>query len=323
MTHGHSHEHAHEHEHHAGMGPRPLIITLSIVAGIMLAELIGGLISNSLALVGDAGHMLVDALALALSLFALFLARRPSTLTRTYGYHRVEIMAALANGTVLVLVAAYIFFEAYQRFQDPAEVEAPLMLAVAVVGLVANFVGIMLLRKGSHTSLNVKGAFWHVISDTISSVGVIVAGLVIAFTGWPYADPVVAMVIGVIILVGALRLVRDSVDILMEAVPKHIKIEEVVDEIQRVPGVDEIHDIHVWTITSGIIALSAHLMIQDQMVSLSTDVRDNVNRMLAERYGITHTTLQLECARCESCPVGVVCQIARPNHETNESANGE
>ena len=189
------------------------------------------------------------------------------------------------------------------------------LLAVAAVGLVANLAGIMLLKKGSHASLNVKGAFWHVISDTISSVGVIIAGLIIAFTGWPYADPVVAMIIGVIILVGALRLVRDSVDILMEAVPKHIQIENVVEEIQRVRGVEEIHDIHVWTITSGIVALSAHLMIQDQMVSLSNDVRDNVNRMLGERYGITHTTLQLECARCESCPVGVVCQIARPDHE--------
>ena len=311
----HAHEHPHEHEHYAGVGPRPLIITLSIVAGVMIAEVIGGLLSNSLALVGDAGHMLVDGLALTLSLFAMYLARRPSTLSRTYGYHRVEIMAALANGTVLVLVAAYIFFEAYQRFREPAEVEAPLMLAVAAVGLVANLAGIMLLKKGSHASLNVKGAFWHVISDTISSVGVIIAGLIIAFTGWPYADPVVAMIIGVIILVGALRLVRDSVDILMEAVPKHIQIENVVEEIQRVRGVEEIHDIHVWTITSGIVALSAHLMIQDQMVSLSNDVRDNVNRMLGERYGITHTTLQLECARCESCPVGVVCQIARPDHE--------
>lgn len=311
----HAHEHSHEHEHHVPMEPRPLIITLLIVSGVMLAEFIGGIFSNSLALVGDAGHMLVDSLALGLSLFALYLARRPSTLTRTYGYHRVEIMAALANGTVLLLVAAFIFYEAYQRFRNPGEVEAPLMLGVAVVGLVANLIGILLLRKGSHASLNVKGAFWHIISDTISSVGVIIAGLIIAFTGWPYADPVVAMIIGVIILFGALRLVRDSVDILMEAVPRNVKIEEVVDQIQTVPGVEEIHDIHIWTITSGIVALSAHLMIQDQMVSLSSEVRDSVNRMLAERYGITHTTLQLECSRCNSCPMGVVCQLGRPDNE--------
>jgi cobalt-zinc-cadmium efflux system protein len=302
----------HEHEHVSSIGSRPLIITLAIVIVVMLAEFIGGIVSNSLALVGDAGHMLVDGLALGLSLFAIYLARRPSTLARTFGYHRVEIMAALANGSILVGVSALIFFGAYQRFREPSEVETPLMLATAAVGLVANLIGIWLLRKGSHASLNIRGAFWHVLGDTVSSVGVIAAGLIIRFTGWVAADPLVAMVIGVVILWGAIRLVRDSVDILMEAVPRHISAETVVVVLKELPGVEEIHDVHIWTITSGIVALSAHLMIQDQMVSLSTDVRDSVNRVLAERFGITHTTLQLESSRCESCPVGVVCQIARP-----------
>jgi cobalt-zinc-cadmium efflux system protein len=305
----------HPHEHHTEMGNRPLIITMGIIIVIMIIEIIGGLLSNSLALLGDAGHMLVDALAIGLSLFAFNLARRPSTLTRTFGYHRVEIMAALANGSVLVLVSAFIFYEAAQRFSQPPEVKTPLMLVVAVIGLIANIAGIMLLRQGSHSSLNIRGAFWHILGDTISSVGVIAAGVVIAITGWRIADPIVAIVIGIVILWGALRLVRDSVDILMESVPKNISVEKVVEDIKKVPGVREIHDIHVWTITSGIVALSSHLMIEDQMVSLSTDVRDSVNRMLAERYAITHTTLQLECDRCESCPVGVVCQIARPNHD--------
>jgi cobalt-zinc-cadmium efflux system protein len=302
----------HEHERVSSIGSRPLIITLAIVIVVMLAEFIGGIVSNSLALVGDAGHMLVDGLALGLSLFAIYLARRPSTLARTFGYHRVEIMAALANGSILVGVSALIFFGAYQRFREPSEVETPLMLATAAVGLVANLIGIWLLRKGSHASLNIRGAFWHVLGDTVSSVGVIAAGLIIRFTGWVAADPLVAMVIGVVILWGAIRLVRDSVDILMEAVPRHISAETVVVVLKELPGVEEIHDVHIWTITSGIVALSAHLMIQDQMVSLSTDVRDSVNRVLAERFGITHTTLQLESSRCESCPVGVVCQIARP-----------
>ncbi len=307
--------HPHEHEHAPSSG-KPLVITLIITFVLMIAELIGGLISGSLALVGDAGHMLVDLLALGLSLFAINLARRPSTLSRTFGYHRVEIMAALANGSVLVLVSAFIFFEAANRFRSPPEVKTPLMLTVAVIGLIANIAGIALLRRGSETSLNLKGAFWHVLGDTISSVGVIIAGIVIAVTGWTPADPLVAVVIGVIILWGAVRLVRDSVDILMEAVPKNIDAETVVGVIKEIPGVEEIHDIHIWTITSGIVALSAHLMIEDQMVSLSTDVRDKVNHMLAERFGITHTTLQLECSRCESCPVGVVCQIARAdNHD--------
>ncbi len=305
----------HPHEHHTEMGSGPLIVTLVIIIVVMLVEIVGGLLSNSLALLGDAGHMLVDALAMGLSLFAYNLARRPSTLTRTFGYHRVEIMAALANGSILVLVSAFIFYEAAQRFSQPPEVKTPLMLVVAVIGLVANIVGILLLRRGSHTSLNIRGAFWHILGDTISSVGVIVAGIVIAVTGWRVADPIVAIVIGIVILWGALRLVRDSVDILMESVPKDISVEKVVEDIKKVTGVREIHDIHIWTITSGIVALSAHLMIEDQMVSLSTDVRDSVNRLLAERYAITHTTLQLECARCGSCPVGVVCQIARPNHD--------
>jgi cobalt-zinc-cadmium efflux system protein len=279
----------------------------------MVAEFVGGILANSLALVGDAGHMLVDGLALGLSLFAIGLARRPSTLARTFGYHRVEIMAALANGSILVGVSALIFFGAVQRFREPPDVKTPLMLVIAVVGLVANLIGIWLLRKGRHASLNIKGAFWHVLGDTVSSVGVIAAGVIIRLTGWTAADPIMAMVIGVVILWGAIRLVRDSVDVLMEAVPKHISAETVVAALKELPGVEEIHDVHIWTITSGIIALSAHLMIQDQMVSLSTDVRDGVNRVLADRFGITHTTLQLENSRCESCPVGVVCQIARPD----------
>jgi cobalt-zinc-cadmium efflux system protein len=307
--------HPHEHEHVNQVGVRPLVITLVIVAGVMIAEVIGGVISHSLALISDAGHMMVDALALGLSLFAVNLAKRPSTLTRTFGYHRVEIMAALANGSILVLVAAFIFFESYQRFREPSDVRTSIMLLTACIGLVANIAGIFLLRKGSHASLNIRGAFWHVLGDTISSVGVIAAAIIIMVTGWKYADPVVAIIIGIIILWGAVRLVRDSVDILMESVPKHIRVEDVVNAIRQIPGVKEIHDVHIWTITSGIIALSAHLMIQDQMVSHSTEVREQVNRMLEEQFNITHTTLQLECARCEACPVGVVCQLARPDEE--------
>ena len=308
--------HPHEHEHYSDIGNGPLIATLSITAGIMVVEIVGGLLSNSLALVGDAGHMLTDALALGLSLFANNLARRPSTLTRTFGYHRVEIMAALANGTVLILVSIAVFYEAYRRFGQPPEVHAPLMLGVAVVGLIGNVVSVMLLRRGSHGSLNIKGAFLHVMADAISSVGVIIAGIIITIDPkLGIADPIVATVIGLIILWGAIRLVRDSVDILMEAVPRSIPIETVVKEIKGIPGVEEIHDIHVWTITSGINALSAHLLIRDQMVSRSAEVRDAVNHVLNERFDITHTTLQLECSKCESCPVGVVCQITRPDHD--------
>lgn len=292
-------------------GSRPLKITLGIVLGVMVLEVIGGLLSNSLALLGDAGHMLVDALALGLSLFAMTLARRPATLSRTYGYHRAEIIAALANGATLVVLSLLIFYEAYQRFLTPPQIRTELMLIVAAIGLVANLSGVALLRRSSHTSLNIKAAFWHVIGDTVSSVGVIAAAAVISITGWYVADSIMAAVIGAIILWGAVQVVRESADILLEAVPRHIRINEVVEAINKVPGVNEVHDIHVWTITSGIYALSAHLIIQDQTVSQSTDIVDAVNRDLASHFNITHTTFQLECGRCETCPSGFICNIRR------------
>jgi cobalt-zinc-cadmium efflux system protein len=296
--------------HEALTDYRRLKFTLAIVLGIMVAEIIGGIFSGSLALLGDAGHMLVDALALGLSLLAMTLARRPATATKTFGYHRFEILAALANGTILILVSIYIFYEAYQRFLEPPEIRTPLMLIIATIGLLANLGGVILLNKASHRSLNLKAAFWHIMGDTISSVGVIIAGIVILFTGWFVADAIVAVVIGVIILWGAARIVSESADVLLEAVPRHIAVATVVDTIRNVPGVNEVHDIHIWTITSNIYALSAHLVIDDQMVSGSIEIVRAVREEMARRYNINHTTLQLEC---ESCPTGLVCEIDQPH----------
>jgi len=307
--------HHHEASHLTATGSRPLKIALAIVLTVMVAEVIGGIISGSLALLGDAGHMLVDALALGLSLFALTIARRPATPTRTYGYHRVEIMAALANGTILILVSIYIFYEAYQRALEPPPVQAPLMLLVATVGLIANLAGILLLRKSSRRNLNLRAAFWHIVGDTISSVGVIVGGIIIAITGWYIVDPIIAVFIGGIILWGAARLVSESVDILLEAVPRHIDVEKVIATIKSISGVDEVHDIHVWTITSGMHALSAHLLITDQMVSKSAEIVETVNQDLARNFNITHTTLQLECEKCESCPSGIICNMGQPEDQ--------
>jgi len=200
----------HQHEEHSNNAAgRPLKITLGLVLVIMAVEIVGGILSNSLALISDAGHMLTDALALGLSLFAINLARRPATPTRTFGYHRAEIMAALTNGVVLILISVFIFYQAYRRFGELPTVKSPLMLGVAVIGLIANLIGLYLLRKGSRKSINVKAAFWHVIGDTLSSVGVIIAGVIIYFTGWNIADPILAVVIGVIILWGAVRIVRE------------------------------------------------------------------------------------------------------------------
>ena len=301
-----------EASHSMPAGSRPLKIALVIVMVVMAFEVIGGILSNSLALLGDAGHMLVDALALGLSMFAMTIARRPATPSKTYGYHRVEIMAALANGTILILVSLYIFYEASQRFLNPPPVQTPLMLLVATIGLIANLTGILLLRRVSRRSLNIKAAFWHIVGDTISSVGVIVAGIIILFTGWYIADPIIAVFIGGIILWGAVRLVRESVDILLEAVPKDIQVDKVIEIIKNVSGVEEVHDIHIWTITSGIPALSAHLLIEEQTVSKSAEIVEAVNQDLARNFNITHTTLQLECEKCESCPSGFICEIRRP-----------
>jgi len=220
---------------------------------VMLAEITGGILSNSLALLGDAGHMLVDALALGLSLIALHLATRPATTKRTYGLHRAEIIATLANGVSLILIAAYIFYEAYQRFNNPPVVKTPIMLAVAVVGLVANLLTIRLLHGSRHSNLNVRAAFFHVLGDTLSSVGVVIGGIIIAITGWRIIDPIIAIMIGIIILSGAVNLVRESVEILLEVTPKHISVDRVTETIMSVPGVSEIHDLHIWTITSGFI----------------------------------------------------------------------
>ena len=295
---------------------RRLRFTLAIVLTVMVVEILGGVFSGSLALLGDAGHMLVDALALGLSLFAIRAAQRPATATKTFGYHRVEILAALANGTILVLVSAYIFYQAYQRFLEPSAVRTPLMLTIAIIGLFANLAGVLLLNRAGQRSLNVKAAFWHILGDTISSVGVVIAAIVILLTGRYMADAIAAIVIGIIILWGAVRIVRESADILLEAVPKDVQTTQVVDSIQDIPGVNEVHDIHIWTITSNIYALSAHLVIDDQMVSKSMDIVAAVRRELARRYNISHTTLQLEC---ESCPTGSVCEIEKHDTPTDES----
>jgi cobalt-zinc-cadmium efflux system protein len=276
----------------------------------MVAEFIGGLVSNSLALLSDAGHMLTDALAIGLSLFAMNLARRPATPKKTFGYHRAEILAAFANGAILILLSAYIFYEAAQRFTEAPEVKSPLMLAVAIIGLAANLVGMLLLRQGSKQSINVRAAFWHIIGDTLSSVGVVIAAIIIYFTGWTIADPILAVVIGIVILWGAVRIVRESVDILLESVPKHIKLEEVTEAVKKINGVEGLHEVHIWTLTSGLYALSAHLKIADQTVNESSELLAKVNEALAHDFNISHTTLQIEC---DSCPTGLICNL--PNHK--------
>ena len=296
-------EHVHERHSSITTNQRRLLIALAITGLMTVVELVGGVLSNSLALLGDAGHMFTDTLALGLSLFALTLAKRPASQNRTYGFHRAEVLAALTNGAILILISVYIFYEAYQRFVEPPEVRGGLMLTVAAIGLVANLVGILVLRSASRDNLNVRGAFLHMWGDTVSSIGVIAAGIIILVTGWTTADPIISIVIGLLILRGAVALVLESSDILLEAVPKHLDVVRISNAVSQIKGVRDIHDVHLWTITSGMYALSCHVLIEDQMVSNSTQIVGEINQTLSREFGIGHSTLQLECEECKDSPV--------------------
>ncbi len=300
-------DHSHGRLSQAGANRQRLLVALAVTGVMTVVELVGGLLANSLALAGDAGHMLTDTLALVLAIVAVSLAGRPASQTRTYGFHRAEVLAALANGALLLAVCGLIFYQAYRRFVEPPEVKGGLMLAVAAIGLVANLVGIFILRSASRENLNIKGAFIHMWGDTISSVGVILAGVIILATGWTIVDPIISIFIGLLILRGAVRLVMESGDILLESAPRHLDVAEISAALTGVQGVKEVHDVHLWTITSGLYAMSCHLMIEDRMVSESGHIVEEVNRVLDRQFGIGHSTLQLECEQCES---GAVCRLS-------------
>lgn len=275
---------------------------LILTAAYMVAEIIGGLLTGSLALLADAAHMGTDVGGLALALFAIWLAGKPANQSKTYGYYRVEILAALMNGMMLFGVAFYILYEAYQRFNAPVEVNSVPMLVVASVGLAVNLTGLFLLKAGAAESLNVKGAYLEVVSDMLSSVGVMVAAGLIWLTGWKWVDPAFSMLIGVFILPRTWSLIREAVDILMQSMPRHLNSDDIEKAIREQGDVQSVHDLHVWTITSGKIALSGHIQIVP--TGNSDRVISRVSRLLSNRFGIEHTTLQVEkeidSERCET-----------------------
>jgi cobalt-zinc-cadmium efflux system protein len=300
QPHGHGHDHGGHAHFEPGKGlSKPLLIVLIITATFAVVELIGGLISNSLALLSDAGHMFTDILALALSLAAAIISQRESTAKQTFGYLRMEILVALANGVALIIVSLFIMYEAVGRLQNPAGIDSQLMLLVATAGLAANVAGVIVLRERSRENLNVKGAFLHMLGDMLSSVGVIVAALLIFFFNWTIADPIISIAISLIILYGAARLCQQSAYILLEFTPAHIDLSEVRTLLMKVPGVEDVHDIHAWTISSGIYALSAHLRVSDQPVSACSCIVKACEYQLETKYQIKHTTLQLEYKECD------------------------
>jgi cobalt-zinc-cadmium efflux system protein len=285
---------------------KKLAIALSITLLVFLIELGGGFISNSLALLSDAGHMLTDVMALALALIAMFFATRPATREKTFGFYRLEIFSALLNGSFLVLIAFYIFYQAYQRFAHPAPVETGIMLLVASIGLLANVVAALVLAGSSQGNLNVRGAFLHVLSDLGASVGVIGGGVIIHFTRWYFVDPILGILIGVLILRGALLLLIESANILLEGAPSEAATAGVEAEIRAVKGVLRVHDLHVWVITSGLNACSAHVLIDDAEVPRTAEILREINQRLKEKFQIGHSTFQTEC---ESCPEGIICYV--------------
>jgi cobalt-zinc-cadmium efflux system protein len=270
---------------------RRLGLVVGITAAIMVAEVVGGLLSGSLALLADAGHMFVDTSAIGLALVVSHLAGRPATARRSYGLLRLEILAALINGALLLAIALGIGIEAVQRLGSPQPVDGRLLLGVAALGLAANAVGAAVLHRGHHTSLNQRGAYLHVMSDLLGSVGALAAGAIIVSTGWTLADPLISLFIAALILAGAWRLVRESTDILLEATPAHISLSDVHDRIAAVPGVSSVHDLHVWTVTSGVVAMSGHLVVPDP--ADNQRVLETVQGRLSQ-MGIDHATVQIE-----------------------------
>jgi cobalt-zinc-cadmium efflux system protein len=296
MSHPHSHGHSHDnHVHPHGGGSqnrRALATALAITATYTVAEVIGGLITGSLALLADAGHMLSDNFSLGLALFAFWLSAKPPTPERSFGYKRAEILAALFNGVTLVAISIWIFYEAYRRFQDPPEILGGWMMAVAVMGLFVNVAAALVLSRSGGESLNLQGALRHILADLLGSVGVIAAAVVILLTGWLYADPLISVLIGFLVLGSSWKLLKESTNILLESAPPGVEPEEVGEKMVSVRGVEEVHDLHVWMITSGFPALAAHVLVGED--EDCHERRRELEKVIYREFGIEHTTLQVD-----------------------------
>ena len=287
--------HVHAHGHHpsaAGKNKRPLAIILVLTSIYMLAEVVGGLLTNSLALLADAGHMLTDVGGLGLAFLAISFAERPATAERTYGYYRVEILAALVNAVVLIGISLYVLFESYHRFLNPPEVQSLGVLGIASVGLAVNIAGVFILRAGSKESLNLKGAYFEVLSDMLASVGVIIAAVIMITTGWYYADPLISAAIGLFIFPRTWALLRDAVGVLLEGTPSDVNMAKVRSALSDIGGVAEIHDLHVWSITSGMNALSVHAVLADG--AGHDEVLKKIHDTCLSKFEIVHVTAQVE-----------------------------
>jgi cobalt-zinc-cadmium efflux system protein len=280
---------------------RRLTISLVLTAVFVVFEAAAGVYSNSLVLLTDAAHNLTDVIALTLSLYAVWLALRPSNAAKTFGYHRAGILVALVNSTTLVVISLGIFYSAYQRFLSPPEVKSGVLIVVGLIAFSVNLVTALLVMKGSEHDLNLRSTFLHLMGDVVSTLGAVAAGVVIFFTGWNWLDPLVSVFIGLLILWNAWGILRESVDILLESTPHDVDMVAMIRDMSQVKGVLGVHDLHVWSITQSMRTMSAHVLTDDIAISSGAQIQGQLSELLLKRYNIEHATLQLECADCQPC----------------------
>lgn len=269
-----------------------LVFVISVA--IFVFEIVGGILSNSLALVSDSLHVMLDFTAIGISLIAFRIAKKPHSSSLSFGFHRAEIVAALINGLSLIGVSAFIFFEAYKRLQQPQNIETNTLLGFAIAGFAANLVMALLLKKESKSNLNIKGSYSHIIGDLLSSVGVIVGGIIISFTNYSIVDPIVSVGIGILIIRSGIILCRECLHVFMEGTPKEIKIKKISDKLTEFEEIYDVHDLHVWTLTSNVFAMSAHVKIKQEFISQTNNILRKINDVMKEEFGINHCTIQIE-----------------------------
>jgi cobalt-zinc-cadmium efflux system protein len=302
-----THSHVREFNQHSASR---LALALALTAAFVVLETAGGVLANSLALLTDAAHNLTDVLALGLSWFAVRLSTRTANSRKTYGYHRAGILAALVNSTTLALVAIGVFYEALRRFMAPPAVRPDVLIGIGSLAFIVNLVTALLVKRNSEKDLNLRATFLHLLGDVLSTLGTVLAGVLIYFTGANWLDPLAGLLIGGLILWNAWGMLRETVDILLESTPRDVDMSAMVRDILQLPGVLGVHDLHVWSITQGMRSMSAHILTADLPISTGADVQQQINNLVAERYRIAHSTLQLECAGCE--PDLLYCDMPEP-----------
>jgi cobalt-zinc-cadmium efflux system protein len=295
MSGNHNHSHLGD---FANQTTKRLTLSLGLTAAFVIVEVIAGLWGNSLALLTDAAHNFTDVIALGLSWYALQIATRPANAGKTFGYHRVGILVALVNSTTLILIAAGIFFEAYHRFLAPPEVDSRILIGVGALAFFINLITAWMVKEGSEHDLNLRSAFLHLMGDVLSTLGAVIAGVIIYFTRWNWLDPLVSVMIGMFILYNAWGILRQTIHILLESTPENVDVLKMVDDLRKVDGVLDVHDLHVWSVNESLRMLSAHIVIDDVQISACMAIQGNINEVLAHGYNIQHATLQMECEGC-------------------------